>query len=952
MIHNFLHRHIGNNAIDERNMLNDLSSDSMKTFIDKAIPESIKDARQMTDGVPINEHDMVTYMKNISLKNSVYKSFIGQGYYGTIMPSVIQRNVFENPSWYTPYTPYQAEISQGRLESLLNFQTIITELTALPIANASLLDEGTAAAEAMIMVLKKANKKNGDRTFLVDEHVFPQTLSVLKTRAEGIDVSIVTGDILSLLEAEHEQPFGVLVQYPDRNGEIKDLKHVIEICKERHIKIIFAADILSLTLLKTPGEWGADIAVGSVQRFGLPMGYGGPHAAYIACDEEYKRQLPGRIIGRSRDKHGTPALRMALQTREQHIRRDKATSNICTAQALLANLAAMYVMYHGPAGLKQLAETIHAHTKDLFARLIAKGVNVKSNHFFDTLTLHVPGDEFDELKKRALENTINFNYEYPFIRLSCDELTTAQDVNTIIKMFDQSSQKDEGHNMFKDDHSTGIPNECTRDSEFLSQAVFNHYHSESALMRYIKQLEDKDLGLNRAMIPLGSCTMKLNPATTMIPLSWPEYANIHPYCPVNQVSGYMEIIDEMKTILCEITGFDACSMQPNSGAQGEFAGLLTIRAFHNSKNEGNRNIALIPESAHGTNPASAVMAGYRVVVIKCDSAGAIDWTDYVKKADQYAGDLGVLMITYPSTHGVFDTNIQKITQDFHERGGLIYMDGANLNAMVGVSSPKIIGADVCHINLHKTFSIPHGGGGPGMGPICVEKKLEPFLPCSPLAEDPKNVVNAAPFGSALIIIISYMYIKMLGNVGLRKSTETALLNANYIKFRLQNDYPVLFTTASSCVAHELILDCRPFKKTAQISAEDIAKRLMDYGFHAPTLSWPVPDTLMIEPTESENKAEIDRFCDALISIKKEIDDIVHDPLLASQNLLVNAPHTLADLVGEWNHPYSKKQAFFPNQSIQEKRIWPSVNRVDNAFGDRNLVCTCDPIEAYAEQPVS
>ncbi|MCS6928627.1 MAG: aminomethyl-transferring glycine dehydrogenase [Saprospiraceae bacterium] len=940
----FERRHIGPDSNDLQAMLHTLKVSSLDELIDQTIPSNIRLHKPLRLPPAQSEYEYLTELKNIARLNRVARSYIGMGYYGTITPSVILRNLFQNPGWYTQYTPYQAEIAQGRLESLLNFQTMICDLTGLPIANASLLDEATAAAEAMHMFYAERNKRSSSdhqaNEFFADESVFPQTLDVLRTRAKPYGIRLVIGDWRTYVPSE--RTFGVLLQYPNREGAIEDYRAFVEQCKATKTYVCVAADILSLTLLKPPGEWGADCAVGNTQRFGVPIGFGGPHAAYFATTEEFKRLIPGRIIGVSIDRHGNRALRMALQTREQHIRREKATSNICTAQALLANMAAMYAVYHGPKGLRSIAQRIHDMTKALAAALEKAGFLVAHSHYFDTLRLNLKAEIRDQIYQKADAAGINFFYDEKGLQISLDETVTDRDLADIAAVF--------GAEMPTPTNTEAIPTELQRETPYLTHPVFNSYHTESEMMRYLKRLENRDLSLTHSMISLGSCTMKLNAATEMIPLSWESWANIHPFAPASQTQGYQKIICELEQYLCEITGFEACSLQPNSGAQGEYTGLMVIRAYHESRGEGHRNVALIPSSAHGTNPASAVMAGMQVVVVSCDERGNIDVKDLRRKAEQFSDHLACLMVTYPSTHGVFETAICDICEIIHQHGGLVYMDGANMNAQVGLTSPAAIGADVCHLNLHKTFAIPHGGGGPGMGPICCNTKLAPFLPGHPLVKTGGSkaitAVSAAPWGSASILLISYAYIKMLGAEGLTNATKYAILNANYVKARLEGAYPILYSGENGRCAHEMIVDLRPFKSL--VSAEDVAKRLMDYGFHAPTLSFPVAGTIMIEPTESESKAELDRFCDALLAIRREIDEIAEGKYSLEDNPLRNAPHT-AQMVcaDEWPHTYSREQAAFPLPYLRQGwKFWPTVSRIDQAYGDRNLVCVCPPVEAY------
>ncbi len=941
-------RHIGPSADDAKAMLRTIGVSSLEELISKTIPDSIRIKESLELPAAISEYEYLSELRLLSTKNKLFKTYIGQGYYGTITPSVILRNIFENPGWYTQYTPYQAEISQGRLESLLNFQTMVTDLTALPIANASLLDEATAAAEAMAMIFNQVNKLDNitKPKLFVDEQVFPQTRDVLITRAAPIGVQIIVGDYKTAII--DESYFGSIVQYPNNLGSIENYTAFHASVHAAGGNTIMACDLLALTLLKAPGELGADVAIGSTQRLGVPLGYGGPHAAYFATKDEFKRGMPGRLIGVSIDAQGNRALRMALQTREQHIKREKATSNICTAQALLANMAAMYAVYHGPKGLKNIATRVSELTQSLSKALKELGFETRSNSYFDTITIKADSTKIKPIAEAA---SINFRYtDQNHICISIDETSSQKDVLDIVYVFAQSKGLDEAEIEF--DSALGldnIPDFATRISTYLLHPVFNTHHSESRMMRYLKQLENKDLSLNTSMISLGSCTMKLNAASEMIPVSWPEFSSLHPFVPVNQTEGYQQIITELNEYLCKITGFTACSLQPNSGAQGEYAGLLTIHAYHEARKDAHRNVVLIPISAHGTNPASAVMAGFKVVVVKCDEAGNIDVADLQEKALHFKDTLGAFMVTYPSTHGVFEETIKTICEIIHDNGGLVYMDGANMNAQVGLTSPGMIGADVCHLNLHKTFAIPHGGGGPGMGPICVNDKLAPYLPGHVNAQTKSNThaVSAAEFGSASILLISYGYIKMLGAEGVKKSTEYAILNANYMRARLQKYYKILYAGSNGTCAHEFIVDLRPFKQSVGVEAEDVAKRLIDYGFHAPTLSFPVAGTIMIEPTESEDKAELDRFCDAMIAIFEEIQSIENGALDKIDNPLKNAPHTQAVICSdEWNHSYSRKVAAFPLSYVSLNKFWPSIARVNNTYGDRNLICTCEPIEAY------
>ncbi len=948
-------RHIGTLGNDRELMLKEIGIDSIDRLVDLTIPEGIRLKNKLNIPDAMSEFEYLNAVKEIGAKNKVYKTYIGMGYYNTIVPPVIQRNVLENPGWYTAYTPYQAEIAQGRLESLLNFQTMVSDLTGMEIANASLLDESTAAAEAMSMLFntrKRDQVKGNVVKFFISEECFPQTIDVVKTRAKGFGIELVIGNHKEFTPTA--EFFGALVQYPAANGEIHEYGNLATQLHELKAKLVVAADILSLALLTPPGEFGADVVVGTTQRFGVPMGFGGPHAAYFATSEEYKRNLPGRIIGVSKDRHGNNAMRMALQTREQHIRREKATSNICTAQALLANMAAMYAVYHGQAGIKRIATNVHSMTTWLAEGLELLDLEVQTINFFDTIT--VKTDSLEDVKAEALKNEINFFYENEnTLQISLDETTRLEDVNAILAVFSNANSDSEDIISIDPEgekEAISFDDNFKRNSEFLTHQVFNMYHTETDMMRYIKKLENRDMSLTHSMISLGSCTMKLNSASELMPITWSEFANIHPFVPNNQAEGYHQIIDELDEMLSEITGFDKVSMQPNSGAQGEFAGLMVIRAYHESRGDFNRDIMIIPASAHGTNPASAVMAGMKVVVTKCDDKGNIDVEDLRVNVEKHSENLAGVMITYPSTHGVFEASIIEITDLIHEHGGQVYMDGANMNAQVGLTSPGNIGADVCHLNLHKTFAIPHGGGGPGVGPIGVAKQLTPFLPGNPLiktgGEQAITSISGAPFGSALILLISYGYIKMLGEEGIRKSTEHAILNANYIQARLKNDYDILYKGENGTVAHEMILDCRDFKTDTGIEVADIAKRLIDYGFHAPTVSFPVANTLMVEPTESESKPELDRFCDAMIAIRNEIREIEEGVYDKENNLLKNAPHILADVMEDkWPFAYPKKQAIMPLPYLNEFKFWAHVSRVDQGYGDRNLICSCPSIEEYA-----
>jgi glycine dehydrogenase len=945
----FARRHIGTLG-NEPAMLATTGAASIEELIRKTVPASIRMQEELAVPDAISETALLEHLKEISLQNKLFKNYIGQGYYDTITPSVILRNIFENPGWYTQYTPYQAEISQGRLESLLNFQTMVCDLTALPIANASLLDEATAAAEAMNMLFHHVNRtdKIERPRFFVDNEVFPQTKDLLLTRGTPIGIEVVFGDYKTVnLDGSY---FGALVQYPNNSGSIEDYHRFIEAVHAFGGYVAMATDLLALTLLKAPGELGADVAFGSAQRLGVPMGFGGPHAAFFSAKDEFKRSMPGRIIGVSIDAQGNRALRMALQTREQHIKREKATSNICTAQALLANMAAMYAVYHGPQGLKNIATRIALLTQTVAEAVKERGFELVSEAFFDTITLKV--QDALKIRKKAEQQEINLRYiDHNLVALSLDETTTPEDLYDLINCF----ENDKDPVAFSIDEEAElhyIPETLQRTGSYLTHPNFNTHHSESQMMRYIKQLENKDLSLNTSMISLGSCTMKLNAASEMIPVSWTHFAKMHPFAPADQTKGYQQVIDELSAWLCNITGFDACSMQPNSGAQGEFAGLLTIRNYHLANGDAHRNVMLIPISAHGTNPASAVMAGMKVVVVKALDNGYIDVDDFKAKADQYSANLAGTMITYPSTYGIFEESVKEICEIVHQHGGQVYMDGANMNAQVGLTSPGLIGADVCHLNLHKTFAIPHGGGGPGMGPICVKAHLAPHLPghvASAGNTDAQGAVSAAPYGSASILLISYAYIRMLGAAGVKMATEYAILNANYMKARLEKDFDILYTGSNGTCAHEFIVDLRPFKNSAGIEAEDVAKRLMDYGFHAPTMSFPVPGTIMIEPTESEDKGELDRFCDALLNIRGEIRAIEEGRADKADNPLKHAPHTQAVVTAdEWNHAYSRQEAAFPLYYVTQNKFWPSVARVNNTHGDRNLICTCEPVSSFAE----
>jgi glycine dehydrogenase len=956
---NFIQRHNGPGKNDQAKMLEKIGVSTVDELIDQTVPKTIRLKKPLNLPDGLNEYEYLSHLKELASKNKLYKTFIGLGYYNTITPGVILRNVLENPGWYTAYTPYQAEISQGRLEALLNFQTMIADLTGLPIANASLLDEGTAAAEAMIMLYNARPRnvaKRGANGFLVSENLFPQTIAVLKNRANPLGIELIIGDHESFKFSD--KIFGAIVQYPDQFGEINDFRAFVEDAHKNEASVAVAADLLSLALLTPPGEWGADVVVGSSQRFGIPMGFGGPHAGFFATNENYKRSMPGRIIGVSVDAKGNRALRMALQTREQHIKRERATSNICTAQALLASMAGFYAAYHGQEGIKAIANDVHLHAKMLALELPQYGYRIVNKNYFDTLTVEMPdGVDSNQLKNIALENQVNLRYiDNKQVSVSVDEITNLDDIKLLITIFAKANQKSyaEIAPVSKYDQHRSIPESFIRKTAYLTHSVFNTFHSETEMMRYMKMLENRDLALNRTMIPLGSCTMKLNAAAELFSLSWPEFGAIHPFVPKEQAQGYYELIDRLEKDLCEITGFDAISFQPNSGATGEYAGLMVIRQYFQSRGEGHRNVSLIPASAHGTNPASSVMAGMTVVVVKCDDHGNIDLADLEEKAMQNKDNLAALMVTYPSTHGVYEEGILKMIEIVHQYGGQVYMDGANMNAQVGLTNPGIIGADVCHLNLHKTFAIPHGGGGPGVGPIGVAKHLVPFLPKHPLVktggENGIHPVAAAPFGSASILPLSYGYIKLLGGNGLTEATKLAILNANYLKASLEGHYKILYTGENNRVAHEMILDCNQFLKTADIAVVDIAKRLMDYGFHAPTVAFPVHGTLMVEPTESEPCSELDRFVEAMIAIRNEIKEIEEGKSDKTNNVIKNAPHTANMATADnWAYPYSREKAAYPVKFGIVDKYWPPVTRIDDAYGDRNLVCTCLPVSAYNEQ---
>ena len=948
----FAYRHHGMSAADHQHMLETINAKDLEQLIAETIPDGIRLKSDLAIPSALTEEEFLVEFREIAKKNKVYTSYIGQGYYDTFLPAVIQRNILENPAWYTAYTPYQAEIAQGRMEALINFQTMVSDLTGMELANASLLDEATAAAEAMTMLYgqRKGSKKKTANTFYVSDKVYPQTLDVLYTRSAPLGIRVEVGE-LSKLDVTRDDVFGILFQYPEADGQVVNYEALVQACNEQQVFVVAAADLLSLTLLTPPGEMGADVVVGTTQRFGVPMGYGGPHAAYFATREAFKRQIPGRIIGVTQDKEGRPAYRMALQTREQHIRREKATSNICTAQVLLAVIAGMYGVYHGPDGLKHIASRIHGFTALTKKLLESLGVEVQTTEYFDTLSFRMERSLLEPVATK-----LEANFYYPTddtVSLSWDETKDFDDLKLLQQIFEEVTGKQSNLDFSEEMEKLEIqlPSSILRDSEFMTHEVFHAYRTEHEMLRYMKRLESKDLSLVHSMISLGSCTMKLNATSEMIPLSWPEFAHIHPFAPLEQAQGYAHMFKELEAWLADITGFDAISFQPNSGAQGEYAGLMTIRAYHEHRGDSHRNVALIPASAHGTNPASAVMAGMDVVVVETDKHGNISSEDLEAKVEQYSDRLAALMITYPSTHGVFEHKVKDFCALIHQHGGQVYMDGANMNAQVGLTSPGLIGADVCHLNLHKTFCIPHGGGGPGMGPIGVAEHLTPFL--STHSQVPTggkfgaSPVSAAPFGSASILTISYAYIRMMGGDGLTEATRRAILNANYIKERLETHYSILYTGLSGRSAHEFIIDLRPFKQSAGIEATDLAKRLMDYGYHAPTMSFPVPGTLMIEPTESESLAELDRFCEAMIAIRAEIKSVEQGEWPVEDNPLKNAPHTMRVLTQEkWEKTYSREQAVFPIAELRWNKFWPSVSRVDDAYGDRNLVCSCLPIEAY------
>ncbi len=945
----FAARHIGSTDGQIQEMLGTLGFPSLDTLTRATVPEDIRLTQPLNLPSAQSEEAMLNELRDLSLKNLPHRSYIGMGYYDCVTPPVIARNILENPAWYTQYTPYQAEIAQGRLEALLNFQTMVADLTGLPLANASLLDEATAAAEAMSMC-RNLSKLKG-QTFFVAEECHPQTLAVLQTRAKPLDITLEVGDP-STIEIEKGQIFGLLLSYPTTDGALRPYKQLVQQAHKTGTLIVVATDLLALTLLVPPGEWGADIAVGSSQRFGVPLGYGGPHAAFLSTKEEFKRHIPGRIVGVSKDTQGRPAYRLALQTREQHIRRDRATSNICTAQALLANVASMYAVYHGPEGLKAIANRIHQLATSTAEGLRRLGCQVVHSLFFDTIRVQGHLRSSDEVVRRSQQASINFRqFDDETFGISLDETTQLHDIEKILSVFTPPDRDPIPLSEITDIKDCAIPEDLQRHSPFLTHSVFHDYHAEHEILRYMHRLQSRDLSLVHSMIPLGSCTMKLNATAEMMPISWPEFNRLHPFAPAEQAVGYQEVIKQLEVWLAEITGFTGVSFQPNAGSQGEYAGLMVIRAYHEQRGAGQRNICLIPVSAHGTNPASAVVAGMKVVPVACDNDGNIDLHDLQTKCEKHQDSLAALMVTYPSTHGVFEETIREVCTTVHQHGGQVYMDGANMNAMVGLVRPGDIGADVCHLNLHKTFCIPHGGGGPGMGPIAVASHLAPFLPNHPLVHSGRSqgigAIAAAPFGSPNILPISWAFIQLMGSEGLTKATQVAILNANYMAKRLSKYFSVLFTGENGMAAHEFILDLRPFKKSADVEVEDVAKRLMDYGFHAPTISWPVPGTMMIEPTESESKAELDRYCDALILIRQEIADIEEGKLPHDNNPLKHAPHTIDTIAQtEWNHPYTREQAAFPAPWLRDYKFWPAVSRIDSAYGDRNLVCTCPPMDAY------
>lgn len=943
----FVNRHKGPREQEVKAMLKKIGVSSIDELINQTVPSNIRLKQPLAVGKALTEYQYPKHLRALGKKNKIFRSYIGLGYYNNILPAVIQRNVLENPGWYTAYTPYQAEIAQGRLEAILNFQTMVMDLTAMPIANASLLDEATAAAEAVFMFHSNRSKqKVNSHKLFVSETCFPQVIDVIKTRSNPVGIEVIIGNVSET--KLDDSFFGSVIQYPDINGEANNYKAYIDTCKELGIQVAVGSDLLALALLTPPGEFGADVVYGNSQRFGVPLGFGGPHAAFFACREDYKRLIPGRIIGVSIDSEGNQALRMALQTREQHIKRDKATSNICTAQALLAIMASMYAVYHGPEGIKAIAQEVHDNTNAIAQALTKAGLQVNTKIYFDTI---VVACDANKIIASAEAKEINFRkVDDNHVAISIDQTVELEDLQDIAGIFNVTLNGVEASDLIE-------TSALKRETAYLTHPTFNSYHSESEMMRYIKRLENKDLSLVHSMISLGSCTMKLNAASELLPLTWPEWASIHPFVPANQAQGYLEMIATLDKDLSNITGFAKMSFQPNSGAQGEYAGLMVIRQYHLANGGTNRNVALIPQSAHGTNPASAAMAGMNIVIVKCDDKGNVDIADLKAKAEQHKDTLSCLMVTYPSTHGVYEEGITEITKIIHDNGGLVYMDGANMNAQVGLTSPGNIGADVCHLNLHKTFAIPHGGGGPGMGPIGVVEKLVPYLPSHPVfntgGEKGIHAVSSAPFGSALILLISYGYIKMLGSDGLKSATETAILNANYMKEVLKDHYKILYTGTQGRCAHEMILDCNDFKMASGVEVADMAKRLMDYGFHAPTVAFPVVNTLMVEPTESEAKAELDRFCEAMISIRKEIQEIIDGKADKVNNVIKNAPHTAKLIISDnYDKPYSREKAAFPLPYVKANKFWPSVARVDNAYGDRNLVCSCAPIEAYLEETES
>ncbi len=946
----FARRHIGPRRREVEEMLEAVGASSLDDLIDQTVPQSIRMIHPLQLGQAMTEDEVIARARQLACKNQIFRSYIGQGYYDCFTPPVIQRNILENPGWYTQYTPYQAEIAQGRLEALLNFQTMVADLTGLPIANASLLDEGTAAAEAMSLCYQVRGDEQRHR-FFVSDRCHPQTIDVVRTRAGVVGIEVVVADHLGLeLDGSF---FGVLVQYPGTEGEVQDYSDYAEQAHQSGALVVAATDLLALVLLAPPGEWGADIAVGNSQRLGVPMGFGGPHAAFFSTREEYRRQIPGRIVGVSHDADGQPALRLALQTREQHIRREKATSNICTAQVLLAIMAGFYAVYYGPEGLNKIARRIHRYTTALAEGLGQLGLPVRHADFFDTIRLDLPADALRLAVQRSSRSGMNFRLFEDGLGISLDETTTVDDLAAILKVISGRDELPFDAGRLARECEPTVPSKLARSSEFLTHPVFHNHHSETELLRYIQRLQGRDLSLAHSMIPLGSCTMKLNGTAEMVPVTWPEFGRLHPFAPLDQAQGYLEMIEELELLLCKATGFAAFSLQPNAGSQGEYSGLLTIRAYHRSSGETGRDICLIPQSAHGTNPASAVMAGLKVVVVRCDDEGNIDLQDLAKKVDKHGERLSALMITYPSTHGVFEEEIRQVIDTVHQAGGQVYMDGANLNAQLGLCLPGEFGADVCHLNLHKTFCIPHGGGGPGVGPIGVAAHLAPFLPGHRHAavggEQAIGAVSAAPWGSACILPISWAYIKLMGGQGMTYATKIAILNANYVAERIQDHFPVLYRGRHGRVAHECILDLRRFRRQAGINVEDVAKRLMDYGFHAPTVAWPVAETMMVEPTESESKAELDRFCDALIAIRQEIRDVEEGRISADESPLKNAPHTTRVLASdEWPHAYSRRQAVFPLPWLDEHKFWPPVRRIDNTYGDRHLFCVCPPLEEYEE----